>query len=269
MIVPESAPCSSATIWARERAKRYGSAAPYETLSTHVQARPARWASARKRASSRDFPIPASPSMRTVAPRPCSRSSERTVPIRFRSATRPTNRPLSGCHGWKPVSPRSRPIRIGRVWPRSRRSPRSSIARPFRAARIVASSSRISPGSATPWIRAAVVTAGPVSDQSWAPGTSRGAATTSPVAIPIRTWRTSPDGSSRWARPARIASAQWVARRASSSWATGQPNTANTASPMNFSRVPSKPWIASTIATSAASTRRRTSSGSCSATSRT
>ena len=102
------------------------------------------------------------------------------------------------------------------------------------------------------------------------PGTPRGAATTSPVAIPIRTWSAlARDGSSRRARPSRIASAQWVARRASSSWAVGQPNTANTASPMNFSRVPSNASIASTIAPSAASTRRRTSSGSCSATSRT
>jgi ATP-binding protein involved in chromosome partitioning len=49
----------------------------------------------------------------------------------------------------------------------------------------------------------------------------------------------------------------------------GQPKTAKIASPMNFSRVPSYASIASTIPISAASTRRRTSSGSCSATSRT
>ena len=50
---------------------------------------------------------------------------------------------------------------------------------------------------------------------------------------------------------------------------TGQPKTAKTASPMNFSRVPSNASIASLIAARAAPTRRRTTSGSCSATRRT
>ena len=59
------------------------------------------------------------------------------------------------------------------------------------------------------------------------------------------------------------------ARTASSSWLRGQPNTAKTASPMNFSRVPSNRSIASPIVASAVVTRVRTSSGSCSATMRT
>ena len=115
---------------------------------------------------------------------------------------------------------------------------------------------------------AAVVTAGPVSDQSRV-SALRIPATTSPVAIPMRTWSGSPAGPSALARACWIARAQWAARSASSSCPCGQPNTANTASPMNFSRVPSNALIASTIARSAASTLWRTSSGSCSATRRT
>jgi hypothetical protein len=63
---------------------------------------------------------------------------------------------------------------------------------------------------------------------------------TSPLAIPIRTASSGPGRAAftrsiaaSTARPAR------TARSASSSWATGAPNTAMTASPMNFSTVPS------------------------------
>ena len=62
-----------------------------------------------------------------------------------------------------------------------------------------------------------------------------------------------------------MAMAASAARTASSSWTRGQPKTANTASPMNFSRVPSNRSIASAIVARAAVTRARTSSGSCSA----
>ena len=188
---PESVPCSSAMNWASDRPNRYGSCRPYETLSTQVQARPARRTSTSRSASSRDLPIPASPATTAIPP---IRSASRrpTSPSRAsRSPTRPMNRPLGGCHGWNPVSPSSRPSRTGRRWPRRTRSPRSSIVSRLRVARRVGSSRRISPGSASPWIRAAVVIAGPVSDQSMSPGTSRGAATTSPVASPIRTWSAS------------------------------------------------------------------------------
>ena len=41
-----------------------------------------------------------------------------------------------------------------------------------------------------------------------------------------------------------MSAAARTARRASSSWAVGMPNTAMTASPMNFSTVP--PWCSTT-----------------------
>ena len=66
-----------------------------------------------------------------------------------------------------------------------------------------------------------------------------------------------------------MARAAMAARTASSSWAWGQPNTAKTASPMNFSRVPPSRSMASAIVARAAVTRSRTSSGSCSASIRT
>ena len=55
--------------------------------------------------------------------------------------------------------------------------------------------------------------------------------------------------------PERIARAARAARTASSSWACGQPKTAKTASPMNFSRVPPSRSMASAIVASAAVTR--------------
>ena len=61
---------------------------------------------------------------------------------------------------------------------------------------------------------------------------------TGPVVTATRTWsRPSSAIASRIARPAR------TARSGSSSWAAGAPNTAMTASPMNFSTVP--PWRSS------------------------
>ena len=53
-----------------------------------------------------------------------------------------------------------------------------------------------------------------------------------------------------------MASAARAARTGSSSWALGQPNTANTASPMNFSRVPSRRSIVSAIPRSAGADAR-------------
>ena len=119
------------------------------------------------------------------------------------------------------------------------------------------------PGRASDWMRAAVVIASPVTDRSPLPS-PRDAATTSPVASPIRTSSGSPPSSGSRS-DARMASAASAARTGSSSCARGQPKTANTASPMNFSRVPSRRSMASAIPRRAVPTRARTSSGSCSA----
>ena len=56
----------------------------------------------------------------------------------------------------------------------------------------------------------------------------------SPVFTAVRIWRSGASSPSA----SRIAIAVRTARSASSSWAIGAPNTAITASPMNFSTVP-------------------------------
>jgi hypothetical protein len=72
---------------------------------------------------------------------------------------------------------------------------------------------------------------------------------TSPVLTPVcNSRRTRHVGHSSWfssARAACMSLAALTARRASSSWAAGMPNTAMTASPANFSTVP--PWWRTTV----------------------
>ena len=152
------------------------------------------------------------------------------------SPHRPVLAGRCGLQAPTPASPRSANSWTAIDWPRSTTEPWASVANRPRAARRVASSSRISPGRAIDWIRAAVVIASPVTARSPVP-VARAAATTSPVARPIRTSSGSPPSSGS-SSVARIANAARAARTGSSSWACGQPKTANTASPMNFSRVP-------------------------------
>ena len=107
---------------------------------------------------------------------------------------------------------------------------------------------RTVPGSAACSRRAATFTASPVTSVSpWSP------ATTSPVFTPIRAASETPWSRSssllRTSRASRISAAARTARRASSSWIAGTPNTAITASPMNFSTVP--PWRSSAARISA------------------
>ena len=71
-------------------------------------------------------------------------------------------------------------------------------------------------------------TASPAASRSSVP------VTTSPVFTPIRPWTPSAGNAASMSDAAR------TARSASSSCAAGTPNTAITASPMNFSTVP--PW---------------------------
>ena len=83
-----------------------------------------------------------------------------------------------------------------------------------------------SPGSAACCNRAATFSASPVASRSSVP------VTTSPELTPIRPSIASP------ANAFRISIAARHTRNASSSWTVGTPNTAITASPMNFSTVP-------------------------------
>ena len=95
------------------------------------------------------------------------------------------------------------------------------------------------------------------------PGRTSGLKSASPVDTPTLTASCAPSAvSARSAIASRILSAARTARSGSSSWATGAPKTAITASPMNFSTVPPR---CSTFQRSRAwngSSSRRTSSGS-------
>ena len=100
---------------------------------------------------------------------------------------------------------------------------------------------RISPGAAAVWSLAATLTASPTTIASPGPPVPT---TTEPVLMPVLASSETPRSSSRRtfsrSSASRISAAARTARRASSSWTTGTPNTAITASPMYFSTVP--PW---------------------------
>ena len=89
--------------------------------------------------------------------------------------------------------------------------------------------------------RAATFTASPVTKPSPREGSP---AMTSPVFTPVRAWSRTPQRSSSCSLSSssavRISAAARTARSASSSRTEGMPNTAMTASPMNFSIAP--PW---------------------------
>ena len=91
-------------------------------------------------------------------------------------------------------------------------------------------------------------------------------ATTSPEAMPVRVARVSPrsraSSSLSWARDSRISVAARTARRASSSWTCGTPNTASAASPTNFSMMPPCRSTIVRMAPRWRASRARTDSGS-------
>ena len=87
------------------------------------------------------------------------------------------------------------------------------------------------PGSAADWMRDAVLTRSPAT-MPWPSAPSVTAA--SPVRTPARACERRIEAGTAATR----SSAARTARSASSSWATGVPHTAITASPMNFSTVP-------------------------------
>ena len=129
--------------------------------------------------------------------------------------------------------------RTGSRLPLSSRPPRSVNAN-ARAARAVRSETSTSPDSAAACSRAATLTTSPVTIAS--PGAASSAARTEPVLTPTRTASSTPwvraSRAFTWSRRRSIASPALTARSGSSSCATGTPNTAITASPMNFSTRP-------------------------------
>ncbi len=119
----------------------------------------------------------------------------------------------------------------GLVLPLSACSPAGSNAIDTEAAWYVVSPTSTVPGAATDWRRAAVFTMSPATIP-WFVAPRVTAA--SPVRRPTRAWMVGP----RVRTASTRSSAARTARPASSSRATGVPQTAITASPMNFSTVP-------------------------------
>ncbi len=152
------------------------------------------------------------------------------------SSSRPTNGASRASLRLRPprsaTTRRARQAGTGAAFPLSACSPAGSKAIARDAARSVASPTSTVPGAATDWSREAVLTM-------------------SPATIP---WLVAPEGDRRLAgedpgtglrsrgpargRRPRSSSAARTARSASSSCAMGAPQTAMTASPMNFSTVP-------------------------------
>ena len=167
------------------------------------------------------------------------RRSRPVVAIRSFSRRSSSSRPTNGGSGrserpsprrWA-TTRRARQAGTGAVLPFSVCWPASSKAIAALAARIVASPTRTVPGSATDWSRAAVLTRSPAT-MPWFVAPRVTAA--SPVRTPARAWIVGP----RLATASTRSRAARTARSASSSRAVGAPQTAMTASPMNFSTVP-------------------------------
>ena len=221
---PESTPCSSATAWANRRAQRYGSPRRYETFSVQVQARPAfaclvldrgeesRLAHAGL-ADHDDDPATAGPAAavdRGLERRELAQRGRRTARARRRRYG--IQAPMPGLaaervqlDGRRLAAQDDRAAVVGReaaAGGRDRRAVEQDLA---------GSGQRLDPGRR----RDRLAGQPQVAVQRGPPGR----ATTSPVAIPIRTSiGSAPSPIIR--RPARMAMAASAARTASSSWAT-------------------------------------------------
>ena len=190
--------------------------------------------------ASRLLPMPGSPVIDTNRARRSRAVACRRSFTRRNSSSRPTK-------GGSKRSLRPRPLRL----PTTRRalqaltisflpfkvsSPASSKAIAPEVARHVASSTSTVPGVAALWTREAELTVSPSTMPS---ATLPMVTATSPVTTPPRASSPSRPAS----RPSAgtnetISNAARTARSASSSFAVGAPQTAITASPMNFSTVP-------------------------------
>ncbi len=217
---------------------RISTSGQYVMPSPYDSARPRATAAmpstrSRKSCTSLDLPTPAGPIR--VKIRQALRSTTWSNSARSRSRSR--SRPINGLRRSLATPPalrsrtRSRDAATADDFPLSSSSS-GSTRTASRTSCSVSSPSRISPGPAACSSRAATLTASPVTSVSPSP------ATTAPVFTPMRgsrprAWTTS-----------RSSTAERTARSASSSVATGIPNTAITASPTNFSTVP--PWRSST-----------------------
>ena len=188
----------------------------------------------------RDLPIPATPMIETSRARDSSAEAWKRSLTRRSSAARPTKGASSPAERPSPrrcAATRSACQRwTGSVFPLSSCSPASPNAIAASDARRVVSPTRTVPGWAALWIREAVLTRSPVT----MPCPSAPSVTAaSPVCTPARRRSSvtplAPASASTASTRSRAAR---TARSASSSRATGAPQSAITASPMNFSIVP-------------------------------
>ncbi len=171
------------------------------------------------------MPTPASPTTVTSSQRACACARSHASTICASSRSRPTNRDAWLRSGASSTET-SRYAGTGSDFPFNVSGSTGSATTASRTSACVVSPISTSPGAAACSNRAATFTASPVTSRSDVP------VTTSPVFTPIRP-RIPSSGSA-----SRISTAARQARSASSSCATGTPNTAITASPMNFSTVP-------------------------------
>ncbi len=155
------------------------------------------------------------------------------------SAARPTKLVSAPLRTGDSCAPTATQTGTGSALPLAVIGSASSNAIAARQARYVRSSTSTPLTGAADWSRAAVFRTSPQAIPWPSPIFASSETIASPVVMPTRT-RSSRDGSSSFrasiaamiARPAR------TARSGSSSWATGAPKSATTASPMNFSTLP-------------------------------
>jgi hypothetical protein len=186
------------------------------------------------------LPTPAGPDTSTSRGTRRSATAWNSSRIVRSSASRPVSgasSPSTRCDPPNPASTRTaRHSRAGSALPFSACSPASANPTPPPASRRVVPSASTCPGPAAACTRDAVFTASPATIPSPAAPT---VTATSPVTTPARA--TSPGtlaSAPSWPTAATRSSPARTARSASPSVATGVPQAAITASPMNFSTTP-------------------------------
>jgi hypothetical protein len=186
------------------------------------------------------LPIPAAPTTVTIAGRRVAITSTNASLSAERSRPRPTSG-LRGDGVRAGSIDNRRQAATGSVLPLSRSGATGSRRARSRRRRSVIGPMRISRGPAAPCRRSATLTGSPSVSAS---PPADAVKAISPVLIPVWvtswTFHASPKSRLRVSSVARISSAARAARTTSSSCRRGTPNSAMTASPMNFSTTP--PW---------------------------
>ena len=201
--------------------------------------------------------MPGSPRTTTSPPSPASARSA-VVAACPNSSSRPTIRVGADLDVASRRSPTTSNAETGSSLPFSSSRCSTPHANRSPAARRVTSPTRMRPGDACDWRRAAVFSASPVAPYSTRPPPPIGPSTTSPVSMPTRIsiGEVSPSVCPTMRSAARIA------RSASSSCVAGAPKSARIPSPARSLTVPPNASTASTIDPTAPPSTSRASSGS-------